>query len=704
MSIKTWFAENLDPRRWKTRTRVLVASATALVLVGGIGAAVALRQTAPEPVRTTTAPKPTATASATPTPTPTPAAVPRTAVGIGAIAAWRTADRTQLAGVLPQVGDAAEGQIALSIDAPVVPEPRSALSTTVEVRPSTEYAFTGFFRLPEAEPTEAPATLRIGADSMTLPDLNADWREIEFSYETGPQETSVDITLLVDDVVRGLDVDDLAFVAAGGENILPNPSFEEVTADWGIRNDNLILQQQTAALAVSMASGEASWVAKRLDGQQVAAGTAPVAGPLSVIPLDGLPQGYYDLTVTDAAGRSVSAPVGLIDMATAHVPTDTRIGAHIHAQKDFNAEATIAAGGLGMGLLRVGDNWQLTEPSAGSYAFSENLSRALQEAEAIGMDKLMVAGRTNRAYDGGMPPSSAAALDAYGRYAAALAQNFDLDALEVFNEFNIRSFNKGLCDGHASCYAPILASAHDAVEAVAPELPVIGGATGNFDAAWFDELWRNGGLDDLDAMSFHPYQVYGQPEALAGVVNDARAGMDAHGGAKPIWITELGWTTKTGDVSFEQQANMLVRAELTALASGVDRYIWYDLVNDENDRAAHEGNFGQFWQRRDGVAAFPPKPAAFTQALLLSTLAGKEYAGADDVGIEGARSLIFEDADQTVRYVWMRTGEGTAQYNAEGPITVTSSDGTMQVVNPRDGKVTVTLTTTPAILTGEFDD
>lgn len=707
MSIKTWFAEHLNPKHWTVKTRVVVASVTALALAlagGGVGAAFALRSPA-APVASPSA-TPTATASPTPSPTPTPepVTIDRTATAVGAIAGWSVADRTQLAGVLPQVGDAADGEIAVTIDAPVVPEPRPAIAATVDVQPATEYTFRGQFRLAAELPEPVEATLHVGGERLPLPALSADWTEVDVPYETRSDESSVAVVVTVDGPVRGLDVDAFSLAAADGQNVLPNPSFEDVQADWGIRNDVLVLQQQTAALAVRMEPGDATWVARRPGGDEVARGAAPLGPGLSAMPLEGLPQGYYDITVTDAAGETVTAPVGLIDMPTSYVPTDARIGAHLHAQKDFNADGAIAAASLGMGIIRLGDNWQQTEPSPGQYSFSEPFGRAFGQADARGMEKLIITGRYNPAYDGNMPPSSAGGLEAYGRYAAALVQHFDPDAVEVFNEFNIPSFNKGMCGGDAACYAPILNAAHDAIKAVKPELPVIGGVTGNFDGRWYDVLWQNGGLENVDAISFHPYQVYGEPEGLAGVLGDARRGMDAHGGAKPIWITELGWTTKVGDVSLEQQANMVIRAEITALANGVERYLWYDLVNDETDPAAHEGNFGQFWQKRDGLAAFPPKPSAFTQALMLANLAGRDYLGMDDTGVQGVRSARFGDEQTTVRYVWTRSGEATVEYEADGPITVTTAQGDVTELRPEAGKVTVPVSTTPRILTGAFSD
>jgi hypothetical protein len=146
---------------------------------------------------------------------------------------------------------------------------------------------------------------------------------------------------------------------------------------------------------------------------------------------------------------------------------------------------------------------------------------------------------------------------------------------------------------------------------------------------------------------------------------------------------------------------MLIRSQTTALMKGVERYFWYDLVNDKNDRADHEGNFGLFTQPIDGVAAYPPKPAAFTQALLISKLNGGEYLSVDDIA--GVFSYAFStDDDEELRVAWSTEGVENATYPASGTITSTNSRGEVVTYEPVDGVVTVQVSATPVMLTGDF--
>lgn len=685
--------------RFSRKTVIIIASAVIVLGGAGVAAAFAINNMnaaeAPQ-AEEQSAPKPTPT----PTPTPTPAVVQAAAIAQGSALNWSVAPRTTLAGVLPRVGDAADGETSISIDAPVVPGPTTALASTVAVLPATEYTFSAQLRVPEEMPVDVPAEVRVGATVLPMPELDADWQEVSVDYTTGAAETAVDLSVVVNGAVRGLSVDSVSLVDEAGTEAVVNGSFEEIDAPNGIRNDSLILQQSTATLAVKLAPGAATWVARNTEGADVASGTATLTDRLTPVRLEGLAQGYYEVTVTDAAGGTIAAPVGLIDMPELYVPVDTRFGTHVHAAKEFARDATPSAAAVGIGLIRLGDNWQTTEPSRGQYFWNEPFAQAMGEATVNGMDKMIVVGRNNKAYDNGKPPRTDEGRAAYTRYAAALVEHYDLDAVEVYNEWNIPSFNGGCRTG--TCYEPVLRAAFEGIKSVDPNMPVVGGVTGNFDRQFFLDLWAAGGMNYLDVVSYHPYTTMAAPETLAGQIAESESDMSGYGTPKPTWITEMGWSSKTGDVSLEGQGDMLVRSEITAFAHGVERYFWYDLVNDKVDRADHEGNFGLFTQRVDGLAAYPPKPAAFTQALLVSKLNGGGYVSADDVA--GVLSYVFgtEGADET-RVVWSIDGTTSADYAAVGTITATNTRGQTVTYEPVDGRVTVAVSAEPLILEGEFN-
>lgn len=683
-----WWERPLT-RAWWTRRRLVVAAACVALLVITLGSALAIGAQS----RTESAPRALLTPTASPAPTPTPTAtpepeggeLPRAATARAKIAAWHVAGDTELAAVLPQVGGASDGSIALMIDAPAVAQPTVAAYVPVAVQPLTEYTVSFDVRLLSEEVAATPVELAVGSTVVKMPELGAEWWTITRTVRTGAEQAALDLKLTVADDVRGFAIDNIVMVAKEGTNVVPNGSFEDVSSEWGIVNDSLILNEAMATLAASVAPGEATWVANRPDGSEAARGRALISGSVSPIPLEGLSQGYYELHVTDATGATLTAPVGVVRMPRAFLSPDARIGAHFHPTKPFNIDGVSAASSVGMGNLRINFTWQYVEKQRGVYTWGKTYPRAVAQATARDIGVLGIAGWGNPLYGG--VPTTQDALAGYGRYAAAVAQQFPLVGLEVFNEFNIETFNKGCRTG--ACYLPLVQAVYGPVKSAAPDVPVIGGVTGNYDAGFFDQLWQGGGLQHVDAMSFHPYQVYGAPERLNSVIRDARASMDANGGSKPIWITELGWTTKTGDVSLQEQGNRLVRAQSTALAEGVAHYFWYDLINDETDPAAHEGNFGLFEQPRSGLAALPPKPAAFVQALWLAQLDGREFAAVDP--IDGVRSVSFGEPGDTMKVAYPTAGATTAEFPAWDTVTATDLAGNVEEIEPRGGTVTIEL-------------
>src|SRR5690606_4070006 len=75
-------------------------------------------------------------------------------------------------------------------------------------------------------------------------------------------------------------------------------------------------------------------------------------------------------------------------------------------------------------------------------------------------------------------------------------------------------------------------------------------------------------------------------------------------GGRQVWITEMGWSTQLDGVSEREQAQLLARCYLAAIASGACQNVsWYDFRNDGSDPFYNEYNFGVL--RND----LTPKPA-----------------------------------------------------------------------------------------------
>ncbi|MEA2518877.1 MAG: large repetitive protein, partial [Chloroflexota bacterium] len=141
------------------------------------------------------------------------------------------------------------------------------------------------------------------------------------------------------------------------------------------------------------------------------------------------------------------------------------------------------------------------------------------------------------------PPKSTADFAAYAK-AVVHRYKDRVHTWEVWNEENSAIFWKSGVS--AAGYAALLKATYAAIKAEDPTATVLLGGTVGFDRPFMDGIAAAGAWSSFDALAIHTY-VAGQPETSMVVtwLDNARAYMAAKG-AKPIWVTEFGWSTYTG--------------------------------------------------------------------------------------------------------------------------------------------------------------
>ena len=668
----------------------------AIVLVGALtGTAVALTTSGSAPAPETRSAPSTSAASPTPTPTPepTPVAAPQSVAAAGQFASWKRAPTTKVARVVPQVGQAADGSVAAYIDAPVIDGKTAALAVDAAVVAGASYEFSAQVRSLSPLPEAVDAAIGIDDQRIALPELSAAWATVSGTFVAPKDAEVAKIRIVLDGPVAGLGIDDVSLAGPDGKNVVPNPSFEKVEGKDTIVNRSLILPASNPMLAVRAPAGDVSWTATDAGGNVVAKGAAKASNALEAVPLTGLAEGYYSVALKTGAG-TVKTLLGVIDYEGTTIAADPRFGVGLHVENDLYADAADLTASLGLGLARNDVLWRFNETTKGEYDWADHYVDGFDRLHAHGIHLLGIVNYGNELYGNGKVPTSKAAIKAYGDYAAAMAERFDLVGLEVFNEFNHTRFNKTACGTKPSCYVPLLESVHGAVDKVDPDLPIIAGSTARYDAPWFDGLWSAGGMKYADAMSFHPYEVTSDPESLADVIAEANRSMKDNGKTtRPIWITELGSSSKTGGRTVSAQADYLVRTAVTALAGGAEKFFWYDLINDDPDPAKHEGNFGMYYQKASGVAAFQPKPVGYAQALMIARIGGRSLAA--DETTKGVQSVRFGDEKDAVRVVWAPKGEAEMSVRSDVAVTVTTMNGAAKTIEPVDGVATIPVTVRP---------
>jgi hypothetical protein len=285
--------------------------------------------------------------------------------------------------------------------------------------------------------------------------------------------------------------------------------------------------------------------------------------------------------------------------------------------------------------------WEFIEPTNGQFNWTRT-DTLMTAASRTGMDvyailaysALWASSRSGQAH--AYPASNTE----FAEYATAVTRRYGLGgtfwssnpqlepqpvrSIEIWNEPSGYWFNEPGPDPVR--YASLAYAAAEAIHQVDPAMTVLIDGTllqVRRDGAirgWIQEvLAAEPRLHaHIGAYSSHPYP-YPQHRGPYAVGNDARWDFSQiaiirqvtsqAGVARPIWITEVGWSTATsapGTVSEAEQAEFLVQAverALTEYGSFVPRIYLYSFDRDSNDQTDREGFFGV--RHRDGT----PKPS-----------------------------------------------------------------------------------------------
>lgn len=693
--------------RAQPRWRLIAAGGVVAALVGG-AAVIALQPALSDP----SASSPTSGPRATPTPTiePEPVLVP-TADVAAAFDGWNQANEDDIESAFTaEAGNAGDGSISLRVEStnPAENPARRTLSQIVAVTPSTEYTFTAEVLNTAGTKTSPGVVVTMGVDGrFDLKKATAEWSVQTWTYTTGEAESELPFSIATVGPTAETRIDNLTMATTGSsENLLANGSFEAFTAaNPQITNASLLLTTGEAALGVSWRIPGASWTITDQTGATVDEGTVDLNPGLGVVSMQDLDAGYYSIEIVndEAATERLHTSLAILDpLAPDALASDERFGVGIHFTPPFVNSGEVAAE-IGFSMARSDVKWNQVENTPNQYDFPATLDAEVKDFADAGLEFLPISVYSNKLYDRGRTPSSPGGIQAFANFSKEIAAHYQTPAIEVYNEFNNPPMNKGDCGTSAECYMPLLKATAETIRADHPETVIVGPATARQDDAWLTALYAAGGLEYLDAISFHPYDYSPEsgPEFLEASLIQATNRIKEYnnGVSKPIWITELGWST-TG-YSEADQADNVVRSETIALANGVEKFFWYDLVNDKADEADHEGNFGLVRQTTDTVPAFAPKPSALAQTVLIRKVAGKEYTQRDSAEDSTTYSYAFGSGQDATRVAWA-TRPATVVFDTTGPVTVTDQFGKITVMEPVSGQITVDLTGHPVYLDGDL--
>ncbi|NJN16075.1 MAG: hypothetical protein HC822_07210 [Oscillochloris sp.] len=305
----------------------------------------------------------------------------------------------------------------------------------------------------------------------------------------------------------------------------------------------------------------------------------------------------------------------------------------------------------------------------------------------------------NPAWFKGKNPTLDEWIDDWGDYVYATVARYgrergQIKYWELWNEPNLAKsgYESGLYT--VADFVRILEVGRAAAKAADPEAQIVMGGLASiwseppspfhydyFD--YLDQVARLGGWNHIDIIAIHPYR----PDAPEGDAwrrdqsltfrqeLDRLDGLIAYYGAKPVWLTELGWSTSSRwpGVDGDTQAFFLVRAYLIALAHpGIEKIFWYDFRNDTRpgapyDRPVYDAGEVEFHYGLlnrtyplDPNRADLRKPSFLAYRTMTDQLAGLSLQAVVREGEEGMFWYRFAGVGRRVDVIW-RTGEGAPQ-------------------------------------------
>ena len=222
---------------------------------------------------------------------------------------------------------------------------------------------------------------------------------------------------------------------------------------------------------------------------------------------------------------------------------------------------------------------------------------------------------------------------------------------EIYNEPNIFFWS-----GPRDLYPVLMKRCYQVIKEADPEATVLAISTAGIDRPFIQSC-----LDasaPFDILTIHPYRRHLSERGFMRELQETATLVEQ----RPVWITEMGWSTQITGTTERQQASLLARCYLTAVASGACQNVsWYNFRSDGSDPLYNEHNFGVL------RADLTPKPAYRALATVCRSL-------------DRGRPVRREDFGEAVWAVQM--DDTVALWTTELPLDVTlTSPGPIDAVN-----------------------
>ncbi|MDR1239904.1 MAG: hypothetical protein LBK27_07305 [Treponema sp.] len=237
-------------------------------------------------------------------------------------------------------------------------------------------------------------------------------------------------------------------------------------------------------------------------------------------------------------------------------------------------------------------------------------------------------------------------LPFYLRYVEEVVRHYrgKIHAYEIWNEPNWLFWK-----GNKKDFYDLTRAAAIKIRETDPDALIVAGAFNRVPQKFIREMFRAGALENVDALSFHPYDL--GPRGALRLYDRFRNTLAAEGYTGDIWVTEVGYPTGgwyPTRVSENRFPGHVVKTLAGLAVRGAKICCWYQLFNSHN-REASQSSLDS--ERYFGLAYpdYTRKKGAAAYALCGRYLAGTEYRPEFPVRNRipsSVESLYFRGKDQ----------------------------------------------------------
>jgi hypothetical protein len=265
---------------------------------------------------------------------------------------------------------------------------------------------------------------------------------------------------------------------------------------------------------------------------------------------------------------------------TVTIPND--IAGICHAGTPGSEQENAMLDELGITWVRNDFRWSNIEPSDGVWDFS-HFDRVVESNNQRGRKMIGILGYdTSWLHQNGGKEDfiSAEELPRYINYVEKVVTRYKgkVEAWEIWNEPNI---NVRFWKGPAKDFYALSKVAATKIRECDPKAKIVAGSFWRVPTRFIKNMFASGALDDVDAISFHPYAA--TPAGTAQQYDKFTALMQKMHYSGEIWVTEVGYPTGGIYPSRVSEAKLgsYIRDTFTALAlRGARVIVWYHLYDN----------------------------------------------------------------------------------------------------------------------------